>query len=223
MNIKGAIFDMDGTIIDSLMFWDHLWQRIGETYLQDPDFKPKVETDRAVRTMIFRDAMTYFHEQYNLQTPIDEFISFAEGDLSGFYKDVAKVKPGAKELLRYLKEGGVKMCLASATAKKDVLFALESHGLLEYFDTVLSCADIGVGKDRPDIYLMALDTMELDACDVCVFEDSFVALRTARASGFKTVGVFDRYNFAQDILRSESDIYLEDGKPLDSLTKSIEL
>ena len=221
MRIKGAIFDMDGTIIDSLIFWDYLWHSIGEKYMGDAEFKPSEEIDKKVRTMIYYDAMVYFKNCYNLPVDTDEFISFASSGVSKFYKDVAIVKPGADKLLASLKEKNIKLCLASATAMAEIRYALECHDLLKYFDLVLSCADIGVGKDKPDIYIKAKCFMDLPPEDVCVFEDSYVALETAKKAGFQTVGVFDRYNFEQERLKKASDIYLDEHQSLDCLISTI--
>ena len=217
MKIKGAIFDMDGTIINSLMFWDYLWQRIGEKYMGDAAFKPSDEINKKVRTMVYEDAMAYFKDCYRLPVDTDEFITFASSGIFEFYKDVATVKDGAERLLASLREKNIKVCLASATAMEEVKYALECHGLLKYFDLVLSCADIGVGKDQPDIYLEALRSLHLSQDEVCVFEDSYVALETAKKAGFQTVGIFDRYNFEQERLKKASDIYLDGEQPLDSL------
>ena len=222
MKIKGAIFDMDGTIIDSLMFWEHLWRQIGEKYMNDANFKPSEEVDKGVRTMIYVDAMAYVKEYYKLDVDTDELIRFASGGLTDFYRDVAKPKAGAFELLDYLKSKNIKMCLASATAMREIRFTLECHGMLGYFDSVLSCADIGAGKDRPEIYLRAMDELGLPADEICVFEDSFVALETAKKAGFRTVGLFDRYNFGQDRLERASDFYMAEGHSLDELINVIE-
>ena len=217
MTIKGAIFDMDGTLIDSLSFWDHLWHSIGEKYMNDPAFLVCEEVDKAVRTMIYTDAMAYVRKYYGIDESEGDFLRFAESTLSDFYRDVATVKDGAIALLGHLRGLGIKLCLASATAMKEIRFTLACHGLDAYFDTVLSCADIGVGKDRPDIYLIALDRMGLSANEVCVFEDSYVAIETAKAAGFQTVGIYDRYNFNQERLKQASDLYLEEGAELDTL------
>ena len=214
MKILGAIFDMDGTVIDSLMFWDYLWQRIGEKYMSDAGFKPSDEVNKKVRTMIYVDAMTYFKEYYKIEESTEDFVAFAASGLSDFYKTVAKVKDGAHELLSYLKEQGITLCLASATAMAEIKCALEHHGLLKYFDFVLSCADIGVGKDRPDIYIKAKELMGLAEGDICVFEDSYVALETAKRAGFKTVGVYDKFSPEQARLAAASDVYLTEGQTL---------
>jgi len=221
MRIKGAIFDMDGTIIDSLMFWDYLWRRIGEKYMDDADFKPSEEINKKVRTMVYDDAMAYFKDCYNVPVDMDEFISFASSGISKFYKDVARVKPGTDKLLASLKEKNIKLCLASATAMAEVKYALACHDLLKYFDLVLSCADIGVGKDKPDIYIKARCLMDLPQEEVCVFEDSYVALETAKKAGFQTVGIFDRYNFEQERLKKASDIYLDEHQSLECMISMI--
>ncbi len=223
MKIKGAIFDMDGTIVDSLMFWDYLWKRIGEEYMNDPTFRPSEEVDKKVRTMIFVDAMTYFREYYSLDVKVEDFIRFTGGGINDFYKNIATVKAGAREYLEYLKNNNVKMCLASATAMPEIKYALECHDLLKYFDIILSCADIGVGKDKPDIYVKAMTEMNIPYSELCVFEDSFVALETAKSVGFNTVGIYDKYNFEQERLKAASDIYLSDGERLDSLIDVIKV
>ena len=222
MKIKGAIFDMDGTIIDSMMFWDYLWSEVGKKYMNREDFRPSEELDRSVRTMIFVDAMAYFKEYYKLDVDTDELVRFASDGLSDFYRDVARSKAGAPELLEHLRSQGIKMCLASATALAEVKGALESHGMLGYFCDVLSCADIGVGKDKPDIYLRALDSLGLPREEVCVFEDSFVALETAKKAGFRTVGVYEKYNFNQERVKAASDIYLDEQGTLADLIPMIE-
>ena len=66
MDIKAAIFDMDGTLIDSLMIWDVIWSNFGETYLNNKDFRPCKDDDKKVRTLTLKDAMTLIHNHYSL-------------------------------------------------------------------------------------------------------------------------------------------------------------
>ena len=223
MKIKGAIFDMDGTLLDSLMFWDHLWKRIGEKYMGDEGFKPDEELNKSFRTMIFVDVIARFRSYYDLSVSYDELFEFAESGTEDFYKNVAKAKEGAHELLKHLKEKGAKLCLASAGSLPEITYALKHHGLFDYFDFVISCVDIGVNKDKPDIYLKAERLMGIPREDICVIEDSYVALETAKNAGFQTVGVFDKFQFGQDRLENASDIYLPEGTALDCLINRIEV
>ena len=214
MKFKGAIFDMDGTIIDSLMFWDSLWKSIGEKYMNDASFKPSDEVNKNVRTMIYTEAMAYFKECYSIPDSTENFFRFASEGLNDFYKNTAKAKDGAKELLSYLKKKNVTLCLASASAMPQVKYVLQCHDLLKYFDFLLSCADIGVGKERPDIYLLAKDRMGFAPGEICVFEDSYVALETAKNAGFQTVGVYDQYSPGQERLKNAADVYLDKTQTL---------
>lgn len=223
MKIKGAIFDMDGTIIDSLMFWGEMWKDIGKRYLSKENFVAPEELDRAVRTMIYVDALELMRSELGLAVSKEEFYNYGVDGLVSFYKNVATVKPGTIALLEYLKKIGVKICVASATNLQYVKAALTHHGLIDYFESIHSCAELGVGKDKPDVYLKAIDALGLTPAEVCVFEDSYVAIETAKALGCKTVGLYDKYNFGQDRLRASSDIYMSEGEDLSVLINQVDI
>ena len=216
MTIKGAIFDMDGTLVDSLFFWGVFWRDLGERFLGKENYTPPEALDLSVRTMIFTDAMAYVRDALEIKASAEEVVAFAAQNLTDFYRYKVKAKAGAHALLEHLKSAGVRMCVASATDKKYLPIALDACGLSAYFDTVLSCAELGVGKDKPDIYLAALSALGTLPEETFIFEDSFVALETAKGIGCHTVGIFDENNFGQDRLRAASDVYLGKGQPLDA-------
>ena len=222
MKIKGAIFDMDGTLIDSIKFWGFLIESIEEKYIVGKAFAPSKEIAEMAQHMIYINAVKYIREHYEIHCPEDEFIKFCVDGIPEFYRTTATLKDGAREILADLKEKGIKLCLASATAMEYLKVATEHHGLAEYFDYMFSCADIGVGKDKPDIYLLALSSMGLEPCEVCVVEDSCVAIETARSIGCHTVGVFDKFNSEQNRLMASSDIYLGEGVSLHTLAKKLQ-
>ena len=222
MKIKGAIFDMDGTLVDSLSFWDVLWAKIGERYLGIKNFKPSEEVDKSVRTMIFTKAMAYVKDVLGIEVSEEDIVEFGTSSLANFYRDVVLCKNGAKELLDSLEAKGIKMCLATATDMKYVNIALDKLDLRKYFTAIMSCADIGKGKDQPNIYLNASEALGFERKDICVFEDSYVALETAKAIDLKTIGIFDKNNFGQDRLEKASIIYLGENKSLAELVCEIE-
>jgi len=222
MKIKGAIFDMDGTLIDSLTFWEQYWKKLGREYLNEEELIPDPALDCEVRTLTFRAAQLRIKEFYGLSVSDEELAAFSEKGVISFYEHEVAVKDGAFAFLEHLKNRGIKRCIASATEKPVILHALSHLGLDKYFDTVLSCADIGKSKDHPDIYLLAKDALGEKESELCVFEDSFVAIETAKKAGFLTVGIFDEHNFNQERLAASSDIYLAKGRSMAELIEQID-
>lgn len=225
MKLQGAIFDMDGTLIDSLSFWDRFWRDMGEKYFGNPDFSMDANHfDTHVRTMIFSRAISYLYGYLNIPCSAEEFDDFAASYVHYFYGTVVTAKPGAIELLTALRERGVRVCLASATDRRYLGIALESCGLAEFFtpETIISCSDIGVGKERPDVFLAARKVLGTPLSQTAVFEDSALALETAKNAGFATVGVYDSHQTAEARLIAAADIYLGKGTTLADVLSQIE-
>lgn len=216
-DIKGAIFDMDGTLIDSLMLWDIIWEKLGEKFAGHIGYRPADEVDRAVRTMTIKDAMHHVHKTCNIGKNSDELFFETNEIMKNFYKNQVKLKEGVLEFLEYLYLRGVKMCIASATDIDLVKIALEHCGIGKYFTYILSCAETGKGKDDPDIYRRALDRLGTDVDKTYIFEDALVALRTASGIGIKTIGIYDKHNFGHDEMKRISYEYIGDGESLKKL------
>lgn len=218
MKIKAAIFDMDGTLVDSLMFWGDFARRINDRYLGRDGFVLDAELDAAIRTMLFADAMRLVRAFYDIPVSDADFLAFAEDGIADFYRHTVKPKAGVIAMLDHLRKNGVKLALASATDMKYIRIATECCGLSEYFPIILSCVDIGKGKDQPDIYLAAIDALGTQISETCVFEDSAVALETAHRVGLMTVGVYDLYTPDHARVIAVSDRYLAAGEGMETLS-----
>ena len=116
MKITGAIFDMDGTLVDSLGFWDILWEKLGEKYLGDKSFRPDEKTEKAVRTSTLYDASAIIHQSCGIGESEESLFKVVDGLLKWHYEENVKMKDGALDFLEYLLKKGIKMCVATATA-----------------------------------------------------------------------------------------------------------
>ncbi|MBQ3125689.1 MAG: HAD family phosphatase [Clostridia bacterium] len=221
MQISGAIFDMDGTLVDSLGYWNVFWSELGEEFAGDSGFRPDPETDRAIRTLPLREAMHLLHEKTGFGVDGDALWQLADRRCARFYAEEVQMKPGALEFLALLRDRGVPMCIASATAPSLLRIVIEKYRLDAYLPRLFSCSEIGRGKEHPDIFLLAHEFLGTPKASTWVFEDSPLALETAQAAGFPTVGVFDANNFDPDRARAASVHYIGDRETLMGLASKI--
>ena len=217
MKIKGAIFDMDGTLADSMILWEIMWAEIGKIYMNDEGFKPDPVFDKSLRVMTLRDAMFAIHDFYGFGESGEALNASAKAICHDFYANRVELKPGAREFLDRLKAKGIPMCLATATSPDLIKLSMAHCGMEEYFDVVISCTEVGKGKEEPDIFLEARKRLGTPLEETWVFEDSLVALKTAKKLGMPVVGIYDAYNFGHEEMRELSDHYIADGEGLDEL------
>lgn len=204
-----VIFDMDGTLLDTQRPWIDAWNWAGENqgYSNMGRFIPQVcgMNEKGVRAFAkakapeidiekFRaDARQYMHE--NL---------------------VVDFKDGAKELLCYLKQRGVKIGLATGTTRGSTEHHLKEVGILEMFDIIVCGNEIENGKPAPDIFLETARKMGISPKDCFVFEDSQNGVIAAHKAGMKCIGVADVTPFNKD---TKALMYCE----LENLKEAIEI
>lgn len=204
--IKGAIFDLDGTLLDSMFIWD----TIGEDYLRSLGKEPHEDLKQTFMRFTLEEAAEYYREHYGVTLSVTEIVDGVNTMVEDIYRTKVTLKSGVADYLAYLKENKVKMCVATVTDRYLVEETLERLGIRRYFSEIFTCAEIGFGKDKPVIYQKALEHLGTKKEETYVFEDSLFALKTAKADGFTAVGVYDRHETSQDNLKSLADYYIRD-------------
>lgn len=204
--IQGAIFDVDGTLLDSMGVWD----TIGEDYLRSLGYEPREKLNDKFRTMSIREAAEYYIAEYGVTLPVEEICCQVNGWIERFYREEAQLKPGAADFVKRLYDAGVKLAIATATDDFLVEAALRRCGVMDYFSSLITCTQVNQGKSRPDVYRAAMERIDTCRDNTLVFEDSLKALGTARDDGFLTVGVCDRFERDQTGLAALAHIYIKD-------------
>ena len=204
--IKGAIFDLDGTLLDSMFIWD----TIGDEYLRSLGKEPHEDLNETFMTLTLEEAAEYYREHYGVTLSVKEIVDGINAMVEQTYGTKVTLKPGISEYLAWLKENGVRMCVATVTDRYLVEETLERLGVRHYFSEIFTCAEVGFGKDKPIIYQKALEHLGTEKSDTYVFEDLPFALNTAKTDGFPTVGIYDRHEAHQDELKELADYYVLD-------------
>ncbi len=206
MKVQGAIFDVDGTLLDSMSIWD----TIGADYLRSIGYEPRENLNEVFKNMSLLQAAEYYRHEYGVTRSIEEIMGGVNAMLEHFYRYDAPLKSGAAELLEQLRRKKVKLCIVTATDRYLVEAALERCGVLSYFDAIFTCNEVEHGKDEPIIFEVALHFLGTEKTRTVVFDDALYAIRTAKRAGFPVAAVYDSHEKAQEEIRTLADLYLED-------------
>ena len=202
---KGAIFDVDGTLLDSMPVWENASDR----FLEGLGIEAEPGLSAIMLVMSLDEGAAYLKSAYKLAMTDQEVKDGVRGVIRDFYVYQAQPKPGAREFLKELKERHIPLYIATSSNREHIQAAFERLQMDQYFDGMITCEEAGAGKSDPRIFLMAAKRMGLQPADIFVFDDVIHAVRTANSAGFVTVGVYDPSGSADNAaMRKESGFYM---------------
>lgn len=204
-DIKAAIFDLDGTLIDSM--W--LWEKVDIEFLNKRGYKLPVDLKENIEHLSFIDTAKYFKTRFNLSQSLEEIMDEWNTMAYEHYANSILLKPGAKEYLYSLKLKGIKIALATSNSVTLLEAVLKRSEVYSYFDVITTTNEVKRGKNFPDIYLLSAEKLGVKPSECIVFEDILPAVLGAKAAGMKVVAVHDFYSEYQrkEILDS-ADYYI---------------
>ncbi len=215
LKFKGAIFDMDGTLIDSMGYW----KAAAGDYIRSLGKEPANDLGDRFLTLGLNNIYPEMQKDYGLTQPIEEVSAGIYAIMEKNYENV-EIKPYVKEMLEAFNEAGVKMCIASATNASLASEVLKRLGILDYFSAVLCCKDVGKGKRYPDIYDYALKFLGTSKEDTYVFEDAVFAIRTLNGNGFISVAIEDVNSVNErEEIKSLCTYYIDSYKNWENILK----
>jgi HAD superfamily hydrolase (TIGR01509 family) len=193
MKFKAAIFDLDGTLLDSL----DMWQRVDEKFLARRHLAVPQDYVENINGCSFEETAIYTIKRFNLPDKPEELMQEWHELAAQEYKEHIVLNPGAKEYLQRLKAAGIKLAVATSLPVKLFWPCLKRNGVEKLFDALLSTDMVERGKEYPDLFLYAARELQVDPADCLVFEDVLPAIKSAKLAQMQVCAFYNKYNQAQ--------------------------
>lgn len=204
---KAAIFDLDGTLVDSM--W--MWKEIDIEFLGRYGYECPDDLQRMIEGKSFSETAVYFKERFSLSLGVDEIKEIWIQMSIDKYRQEVPLKSGAEAFLKELKGRGFRLGIATSNGRDMVDAVLNSLKVEAYFDVVTTACEVAAGKPAPDIYLKVSDTLKVKPAQCLVFEDIPAGILAGKRAGMTVCAVED--DFSMDLKRekqSMADYYIRD-------------
>ena len=208
--IKGIIFDIDGTLIDSCSIWGEVDIR----FFSKRNMEMPKDYQEAIGHIGLDKAAEYTIKRFNLNEKKDDIIKEWKNGVLELYANEVVLKPHVKEFLMLLKENNIPFCAATANDEDCYKKCLERNGIFDLFDFILEVNHFKDGKDKPTIYLEAAKKLGVDISNCMVFEDLLMALNTASKAGFITCAVYEQTCKEEKEKLEIANFYIKDYQEL---------
>lgn len=211
LDFKAAIFDLDGTLTDSM----GVWEKIDIDFLAKRNLTVPDGYISEICARSFKEAAEYTISLFGLKENVADIIT-EWNDMAIFeYGHNVTLKANAKEYLLFLKRNGVK--LGTATGLPEVLYepVLKNNGVYELFDAFSSTDEVSRGKEFPDVFLLAAEKLHTAPCDCIAFEDVLAGIKSIKAAGMIAYGMYDKYSAHEKLeIQSVANGYIYDFKEM---------
>jgi len=185
--IRGMIFDIDGTLLDSMP----IWYDLGARYLRSLGIMPQPELGCVLYSMTLEEGIIYLRSQYGLRQSPSQIRQDLKDIMDAFYRNEVQAKPGAKSFLRACQERNLPMILVTIGDAELAQAALRRNGMWQYFAGMLTCEALHTNKHAPRIYQRAAELLGTEPSRTLVLEDLFYAAKTAKQAGFPVAAILD--------------------------------
>jgi len=192
-NIEAVIFDLDGTLIDSM----NIWAKIDEEYLGNFGLTVPEKLQEEITHLTLTETALYFKENFNIENTIEDIISTWHDTAFYHYSNTIKLKDGVIPYLKSLKDMNIKIALATSNSVPLLEATLKNNGIYDYFDAITTTEEVKKSKDNPDIYLLSAKKLNVSPERCLVFEDIVQAVNGAKLAGMKVYSVYDESSKSQ--------------------------
>lgn len=213
--VKGVIFDVDGTLLDSV----EAWMTVSSNYIRSQGLVPEEGLDEYLFSLSMEDGAAYVAERYGLKKTPGQIIEEIDEMLLNYYCKEVQLRNGVRDLLEWLHHKEIPMAVATATDEPLIEGAFARLGIRPFFQKIFTCSQVGESKRRPLIYERAAEYLGTEPGETLVSEDALFALTTAKKAGFLTAGIYESHCVPdQKEIMSLADLYVRNpGELLEKL------
>ena len=187
---KAVIFDLDGTLLDSM--W--LWREIDIEYLGGFGIDIPCDLQKSIEGKSFTETAVYFKERFEIPDTVEQIMEYWNKMAMSKYCNKVTLKPGAREFIAEIHNKNIKLGIATSNSRELTEAAIRSKGIYEYFQAIVTGDDVKCGKPNPEIYIRAARLLDVSPCDCLVFEDVSQGILAAKNAGMTACAVDDEYS-----------------------------
>ncbi len=204
--IKAVIFDLDGTLVDSM----GLWRDIDIEFLRARGIEYKDDLQEKIEGMSFTETAVFCKNYYHLTESVEELKEIWNRMAENKYRYEVALKPGIMGFLEELKKRGIKMGIATSNSKELIAAVNEAYHFDRYISCIVTSCSVNKGKPAPDVYLEAARQLGVSPEECLVFEDIVKGIEAGKNAGMQVCGVEDSFSAGQRERKKElSDYYIE--------------
>lgn len=204
--IKAVIFDLDGTLVDSM----GLWRDIDIEFLSARGIAYKEDLQEKIEGMSFTETAVFCKSYYRLTESVEELKEIWNRMAKDKYRFEVQLKPGVMEFLEALKGRGIKMGIATSNSRELIDAVNEAYHFDRYVSCIVTSCSVNKGKPAPDVYLEAARQLEALPEECLVFEDIVKGIEAGKNAGMRVCAVEDSFSAGQRERKKElSDYYIE--------------
>lgn len=210
-DIEAVIFDLDGSLVDSM--W--IWREIDITYLKGFGISLPEKLQADIEGMSFSETAQYFKKRFQIPDSVEKIMEDWNRMAWDQYTYHVPLKKGAREFVEYCRAKGIRLGIATSNSRQLVENVMGVHGLLDYFDGIVTGCDVKKGKPAPDVYLEAARKCKISPEKCLVFEDIVPGIMAGKAAGMKVCAVWDEYSsYQNEEKRKLSDYFIKDYRDI---------
>lgn len=216
---KGFIFDVDGTLLDSMS----IWMDASNLYLKNNGCVLRENVAERMLEMTMKEGAEYIQKNYLPDKTLEEICQGVNAQVYNYYEKEAMPKQGIIAFLDYALEKGIPMAVATSTDRPMIDVAFNRLGFHKYFKEIFTTTEVGCGKDNPKIFELVAKSLGTEIRDTWMFEDALYSIRTAKAVGMNVLGIYDfSSDKDSDEIKRMSDIYIKDWTNYKDVIKKID-